>query len=752
VKAILKTHSDHEIILLLNGALRESIESIRGLFEHDISQDCIKVFEIPSPVSENNPENDSRARSAEILRETVIESLSPDWVLVTSLFEGWGDDACVALTEKKRKFRTAIVLYDLIPLALPDQSFAGSRHRSWYENKLKSLLRSDLLLAISNFTRQDAISRLAIGPESIKTINAGVDERFYPKILSEKEKDILMEKFSFGSPFLLYVPGGFEWKKNFDALLHAFSLLPENLRNHYRIVIPGKHPSTIRERLLNLSARFGIIDRVHFPGYVSDDDLIGLYRTTSLFVFPSLYEGVGLPLLEAMACGVPVIGSKTTSIPEVIGFEKGLFDPENPHEIAKTIETFLTDLRLRDVAVTYGLKQVQKFSWNQVAVKTLEALEEYKNSIKNTNKNILISDFGLFKRRSKRILVMKLDHRGDLILAIPAIRKLRSKYPDAHIDLLVGQWNFEIAETLNLGNNIFSVNFFQDQSSDDSTSTYRNEFQKLLKNLGQYDIAIDFRRQRDTRFLLLEIDAKQRVGYKTHDERIDSRLDILLDSELDRSGEMIVHNRRSIALQMLDIVEALDKDDSDFLMIPEIYEGNKNQFGVAVFPFAGNPVRAWGLSNFEYVIFQLNKDPSVDVIHIYTSEKEGVHISKAIRQCQKVFIHEGLPFRSLLASLKENSVALANNSFGAHVSALAGLKVVGVYSGHEKADEWAPVFGKGHSIFQVDLPCSPCHLPSLHDCNHGMECLTLISADLVLERILELTKFKNRGKKGEGSY
>ena len=229
VKALLKVHSDHEIILLLNGAFRETIESIRGIFEHDISQDCIKVFEIPSPVSENNPENDWRARSAEILREWVIESLSPDWVLVTSLFEGWGDDACVALTERKRKFRTAIVLYDLIPLALPDQSFVGPRHRYWYENKLKSLLRSDLLLAISNFTRQDAISRLAIGPESIKTINAGVDERFQPKILSRKEKDLLMEKFSFGNPFLLFVPGGFEWKKILMLFCMLFLFYPKTL-------------------------------------------------------------------------------------------------------------------------------------------------------------------------------------------------------------------------------------------------------------------------------------------------------------------------------------------------------------------------------------------------------------------------------------------------------------------------------------------------------------------------------------------
>ena len=748
VRALLRTPVDNEFVLVLNGAFRETIEPIRGFFEQDVPQDRIKVFEIPLPVAENNPENVWKARASEILRDWYLEEVDPDWLLVTSLFEGWGDDACVAVGKRESRYRTAVVLHDLIPLARPGQSFEGPPHRSWYENKLESLKRADLLLANSHSTRQEGISLLDLAPERIVTIGTGVSERFCPAVLSAKEQARLRETYSLEERFILYVPGGFDLRKNFDGLFQAFSLLPKNMKSSYQLVIPGKLPLGMQVRLLGRAKELGIRDRVLFPGYVSDDDLIGLYRETSLFVFPSLHEGFGLPLVEAMACGAPVIGSRTTSIPEVIGFERALFDPEDPLSIAKTMQMFLTDQRLRDAAIEHGRAQALTFSWDSAAAKTMEALEK-RSSGKKPSDLLVMSDFGLFRRRPMRIAVMKLDHRGDFLLAVPALRKLRAKYPDAQIDLFVGPWNIEIAETLRLGDRVFAIEFFQNQSSL-APSFRKNEFQSLLQNLGKYDMAIDFRRQRDTRLLLLEFDAKLRVGYRTHDESVDSRLNIDLDAELDRPGTAIIHNGRSASLQMLDIVEALGSDVSDYISLPELSERSEKGAGVAVFPFAGNPIKEWGLGNFENVILALVDNPSVDAVHIYSSEKEATNISDAVRKCRKVICHPGLNFQDLCASLRSNVVALANNSFGAHVSAFVGLKVVGVYGGHEKAEEWAPVFGEGHCILHVGLPCSPCHLPNPQECVHGMECLTRISPGLVVERILALVNRDQQGNTEPG--
>lgn len=743
-QALVRSPSDHEFILVLNGAFVDTIEPIRALFEKDLSPEKIKVFEIPFPVAENNPAHSWRLRASEILREWFLRKLEPDWVVVTSLFEGWGDDACLSIPKRHPGYRTAVIFYDLGPLIRPEQCFTSIFHRAWYERKIESLKRADLYFSISRVTSQDGVSFLNFSPERIVTIGGGVENRFSPIERSVDERRQLREKYGLWEKFLLYVPGGFDSGKNIDTLLVAFSHLPADIRNVHQLVIPGKLPAGIRKSLTEKTLKLGLRNQVLFPGYIPDDDLIGLYQETVLFVYPSLYEGFGLPVLEAMACGAPVIGSNTTSVPEVIGFEKALFDPQDAESLSQKMMEFLSDSALRSAGIQHGREQVKNFSWDKVALRALNGLETFIPRQKLESR-IIVSDSGLFQVRKKKILVLKLDHRGDFLLALPALKKLRAKYPFATVDLLVGSWNLEIAKAFGLGDSVFTFDFFQSQSS--SIPVFKNEeFEALVRRMGHYDIAVDFRRQRDTRFLLLKIDASLRAGYETHDEGIDVSIDLCLESQIDQPEKVIFHNRRSASQQMLDLVDALGHEVSDFIKLPELPEGERKGTGIAVFPFAGHPIKEWGLKNFDSLIRMLGEDRRIDRINVYCSEEEASKISDGIWDSQKVICHVGLKFQNLIKSLTENVIGVANNSFGAHVSTLAGLKTVVVYGGHERVEEWAPVFGSGHRILHIDLPCSPCHLARTEDCTHGMECLSRIDPFFVAENVIDLVGLSRQGK------
>lgn len=747
-KAICRHAGNHEIFLVLNGAFRETIEPIRTLFESDLPSDHIKVFETPVPCAENNPDNMWRVRASEILREWFLAGLLPDWVLVTSLFEGWGDDACVSVEEAGLGIRTAVVLHDLIPFIHPESSLDGADHRSWYERKLKSLKKSSLLLSNSESSRQDGIGHLGFFPDRVVNISGGVEERFHRKTMSNEARLELRRKYSLWDKFLLYVPGGFDWRKNFDLFFQAFSMLPKAIRNNHQLVIPGKLPYDKKSALLTSAQKCGVDRNVCLLNYVPDEDLVGLYNETVLFVFPSLYEGLGLPVLEAMACGAPVIGSNSTSIPEVIGFEKALFDPTNSFSLSSKILEFLSDEALRSFSIKHGFEQVGKFSWDRSAVLALGAIETaLAMDREERSKKVTVTEVGIFRRNKKKILVLKLDHRGDFLLAVPALKKLRARYPNSEIDLVVGSWNAEIAKTIEVADRVLCFDYFRSQSLF-GPAFEKKDFEALSRQLGRYDLAIDLRRQKDTRFILLKIDAVARVGYQTHDEAIDSNLDLCLDTELDVGGTVIRHNLRSSSLQMMDLVNALRSEVTDYIPIPKFQARKEKGLRVAVFPFAGHPIKEWGFKNYERVILALDSDSRVTAINIYASLADEENISEAIRLCKKVVFHYGLDFDSLCSSLSENTVALANNSFGAHIASFVGLPVVGIYGGHERYEEWAPVYASGSVVIHADLPCSPCHLARPTDCSQEMECLSLIKPSMVLETLLSFVEKRESSKEG----
>jgi glycosyltransferase involved in cell wall biosynthesis len=375
-QAMARQAGKHELWLVLNGRFADTIEPLRAAFERLVPQHRIRVFDVPGPVAEMAPANHTRLRVAEQMREAFLAELRPDVVHVSSLFEGLGDDAVSSVGVFEANLPTAVTLYDLIRLLRPRQYLTRPEVRRWYLRKAQSLKRADLLLAISESSRREAIEHLQVPPDRVVTIGAGVDGRFRVIQLTDEEKVALRAKYGLRQRFVMYA-GGIDPRKNVEGLVEAYALLPPNLRRQYQLVVAGAIGDTERSALAQLAGRTGM-DRGELVliGYVPDDDLVALYNICELFVFPSLHEGFGLPVVEAMACGAPVIGSNASSIPEVIGRADALFDPTRPESIADKITEALTDVRFRESLRTHGLKQATRFTWEAAARKALEAFED----------------------------------------------------------------------------------------------------------------------------------------------------------------------------------------------------------------------------------------------------------------------------------------------------------------------------------------------------------------------------------------
>jgi glycosyltransferase involved in cell wall biosynthesis len=374
-KAVARQAGNHEIWLVLNDRFPDTVPAIRHEFYDLVPREHIAVFAVNGPVAANNPRNAWRNRAAERVREYFLAGLHPDVVHVSSLFEGWSDDVVTSITASDQNSPVAVTLYDLIPFLHPESYLQDHQARDYYMSKIQSLRNARCLLAISNYSKQEAIRTLDLREESIVNISSAVDARFSPREVSHDEKQLLFDRYKIRRPFVMYA-GGDEGRKNMPGLVTAFSYLPTSIRSKHQLVITGRIHAESSARLFRHAESAGMgADELVLTGYVSDEDLIALYNLCKLFVFPSLYEGFGLPVLEAMACGAAVIASNTTSIPEVVGRTDALFDSTRPEAITQKMKQALTDEGFRHSLREHGLEQTKKFSWDNSARDAIAAFE-----------------------------------------------------------------------------------------------------------------------------------------------------------------------------------------------------------------------------------------------------------------------------------------------------------------------------------------------------------------------------------------
>ena len=268
---------------------------------------------------------------------------------------------------------TVGILYDLIPMIFPEQCLFLPEFKQDYEKSIEFIKKLDLLLAISESAKSDAVRLLGIDEKRIVVIHAGISNEF--KKLEKVEIKKLKDKYNIKDPFILFA-GGIDFKKNIDGLIEAYSMLDNLWKKKYQLVITGKTSEDTKQHYLDVAEKFNVKERIVCTGYVPDKDLVELYNTTELLVFPSFYEGFGLPVVEAMACGARVLTSNNSSLVEIAKGYATLVDPTSPKKITKGIQQILENpietLELAEKSIDYA----KTFTWKDVAQKTLNAIDK----------------------------------------------------------------------------------------------------------------------------------------------------------------------------------------------------------------------------------------------------------------------------------------------------------------------------------------------------------------------------------------
>lgn len=376
----------HEVLFLLNAAFEPELAEVGADILRNVPGAKVSSFRIPSPCAAAFPENAWRQMAARMLREHALACLEPDFVHVPALLaDGWGDDAIGSVGMLGVHLPTALTQHDLIPLVMADTYMPPGPFKDYYMKKLESVRRADLLLAISEYSRREAIDWLGVPADDVVHISSAADSMFMQPAPVQHEIDLTVSKLGLRAGFLLYAPGGFDARKNIDRLIDAYSQLPIEVRARHQLVIASKLHEGVRAGIEWKAGTFGLQpDEVVLTDYVPDGDLMNLYRACHAYVFPSLHEGFGLPALEAMSCGAPVIASNRTSIPEVIDMEEALFDPYNPQSIADKLLQVADDPDFRQRLIAHAAIQPYKFSWEASSEVVVAALERKHADLKDS--------------------------------------------------------------------------------------------------------------------------------------------------------------------------------------------------------------------------------------------------------------------------------------------------------------------------------------------------------------------------------
>jgi len=261
--------------------------------------------------------------------------------------------------------RSIVTIFDMTFFLMPEVH--QKVKTAYFRNRIPlTLKKADMIIAISNQTKNDIVNIL---PEhKIRVIYLGLDKKFKPLGDSIKIQTTRM-KYNLPQKYILFV-GTVEPRKNISRIILAFDKIKKKGSEH-KLLIAGEWGWNYKEILLTIN-RLGLKDEIIFTHYVTDEDMPFIYNGASVFVYPSLYEGFGIPVLEAMACGVPVVTSCVSSLPEVAGEAAILIDPRNIEEISNAIDKVLRNSGLAEQLKIRGMQRAAKFSNQKMALETMD--------------------------------------------------------------------------------------------------------------------------------------------------------------------------------------------------------------------------------------------------------------------------------------------------------------------------------------------------------------------------------------------
>jgi glycosyltransferase involved in cell wall biosynthesis len=278
---------------------------------------------------------------------------------------------------------TVVTIHDVIYLACREDlpSFVG---RMYYRAMMAAAVRrADRIITDSEYSKRDIQRFFKAEDDRLDVIYPGIDQSIRKNVDSVKLCEV-KSRLGIVSPYLIYT-GIYKLRKNHAGLLQAFKTFVDQ-GGHAQLVIAG--PMEEGEEMLRRLARdLGVADRVVFTGFVDDRDLPALYSGASVYACPSLYEGFGFTVLEAMACGIPVVCSKETSLPEVAGAAALYADARNPQEFGNALYQVFSDQALRAMLVSKGTNNLQRFQWKHAAEQTLAV---YEKAARGTSEKVLV--------------------------------------------------------------------------------------------------------------------------------------------------------------------------------------------------------------------------------------------------------------------------------------------------------------------------------------------------------------------------
>lgn len=268
----------------------------------------------------------------------------------------------------KRNMGTVVTIHDIVSFIMPDT--IPMKYAFYMRNLIKLVSRrADRIISVSHSTKNDLITWLGIPEEKITVVHQAVSEMFHPAESGDDGVE-MRRRFGIHGRYMLFV-GNLEPRKNLIRLMEAFAMSRERLGGSIQLVICGKK-GWLCSGILKAYERIRRGDDILITNYVNEKDLLGLYQNAEMFVFPTRYEGFGLPALEAMACGAPVITSNVSSLPEITGGAAMLIAPSDVGQISEAMIKLAGSASLRSELRERGFKQAKLFSWTKTARQTLD--------------------------------------------------------------------------------------------------------------------------------------------------------------------------------------------------------------------------------------------------------------------------------------------------------------------------------------------------------------------------------------------
>lgn len=269
---------------------------------------------------------------------------------------------------KEKNCHFVITLHDVIPCKMPET--VSEKYLDIFSNVMPEILsKCDGVITVSDFSKNDIASQFHFPKDKIYVTHLAGESIYHP-INLKYCKTFIKEKYKIENDFILYV-GGFSPRKNILSLINAFSKLQDVYKKKINLVIVG-HKGKSYEIYKNRIEELNLESLVIFPGYIPIDELPYFYNAAEIFVYPSFYEGFGLPPIEAMSCGTPVIASNVTSMPEVLQDAAILIAPSDVDGLCASMNDILNDEQLKNTLILKGFKRASSLSWDKTALETIE--------------------------------------------------------------------------------------------------------------------------------------------------------------------------------------------------------------------------------------------------------------------------------------------------------------------------------------------------------------------------------------------